>query len=74
MEIKRKMEIVVNQVKMEDEDTLDVSFWLGKTPYEKLSEVSRLRKNYFMWADGSFPVKMERVISQRKMECSNPIS
>jgi hypothetical protein len=73
MEVKRKMKIVVNQVKMEDEDTLDVSFWLSKTPSERLAEVFRLRKNYFTWADGSFPVKMERVVSQRKMICSSPI-
>jgi hypothetical protein len=74
MEVKRKIEIVVNQVKMEDEDKLDVSFWLSKTPSERLAEVFRLRKSYFTWTDGSFPVKIERVISQRKMICSSPIS
>eukprot|EP01133_Synstelium_polycarpum_P002845 gene2845-3268_t len=47
----RKMAMVVNQVKMEDEDQLDVLFWLSKSAAERLSEVTRLRKNYFTWVD-----------------------
>lgn len=67
MKHKRKMAMVVNQVKMEDEDSLDVLFWLSKTASERLSEVSRLRRNYFTWTDGLFPEKMEKVIHQRKL-------
>ncbi|MEJ2902911.1 hypothetical protein [Pedobacter panaciterrae] len=52
---------------MEDEDSLDVLFWLSRTVSERLSEVSRLRKNYFTWADGKFPEKIEKVVQQRKL-------
>jgi hypothetical protein len=67
MNPKRKMAMVVNQVKMEDEDELDIEFWLSKTPAERLTETVRLRRNYYTWLNGSYPEKMERVISQRKM-------
>lgn len=67
MKHERKMAMVVNQVKMEDEDSLDVLFWLSKTASERLSEVSRLRRNYFTWADGLFPEKIEKVIHRRKL-------
>jgi hypothetical protein len=67
MEHSRKIAMVVNQVKMEDEDSLDVLFWLSRTVSERLSEVSRLRKNYFTWADGKFPEKIEKVAQQRKL-------
>jgi len=40
---------------------------LSKTASERLSEVSRLRKNYFTWADGTFPDKIEKVVHQRKI-------
>jgi hypothetical protein len=63
----RKMAMVVNQVKMEDEDSLDVAFWLKKSPSERLAEVARLRRNYFTWADGSFPDKIEKVVHRRKL-------
>jgi hypothetical protein len=36
--------MVVNQIKMEEEDKFDVLFWKSKSVYERLSEVSRLRK------------------------------
>ena len=67
MEHSRKIAMVVNQVKMEDEDSLDVLFWLSRTVSERLSEVSRLRKNYFTWADGKIPEKIEKVVQQRKL-------
>jgi hypothetical protein len=67
MQQKRKIALVINQVKMEDEDRLDVLFWLGKSVSERLAEVSRLRKSYFTWADGSFPDKIEKVVHQRKL-------
>jgi len=67
MKKERKMAMVANQVKMEDEDRLDVLYWLGKSVSERLSEVSRLRRSYFSWADGVFPEKIEKVIHQRKL-------
>ena len=67
MKVNRKIAIVANHVKMEDEDALDVTFWLTQSPSSRLAEVFRLRKNYFTWANGSFPKKMDKVISQRKM-------
>lgn len=67
MKKERKIAMVVNQVKMEDEDELDVLFWLNKTVAERLSEVSRLRRNYFMWADGLFPDKIEKVVHKRML-------
>lgn len=59
--------MVVNHVKMDDEDGLDVDFWLSKTPGERLAEVVRLRRNYFTWLNGCFPEKIEKVVSWRKM-------
>lgn len=67
MEVNRKIAKVVNQVKVDDEDTLDVAFWLAQSPSARLAEVARLRKKYFSWADGFFPEKMEKVAHQRKM-------
>ena len=61
----RQIAKVVNHVKMEDEDYLDVLFWRSKTMAERLQEVARLRKNYYTWLNGSFPQKMARVISSR---------
>lgn len=63
----RKIAMVFQHVKAEDEDQLDISFWLNKTVSERLSEVSRLRKNYFTWVDGFFPEKMEKVFQHRKL-------
>lgn len=61
------MAMVVNQIRMEDEDALDVKFWLSRPVSERLSEVSRLRKNYFTWSEGVFPDKIEKVVHQRKL-------
>jgi hypothetical protein len=63
----RMMEIVVNHVKMEEEDGLDALFWLSKTDSERLSEVVRLRKNYFAQADRPFPARIEKVVNQREL-------
>ena len=68
MTVNRKIAIVANQVKMEDEDTLNVAFWLAQPASARLAEVFRLRKNYFTWANGSFPKKIERVVSWRKLQ------
>lgn len=49
MGINREIAKVVNHVKMEDEDYLDVLFWRSKSVAERLGEVVRLRKNYYTW-------------------------
>lgn len=67
MKNNRKMAMVVNRVKADDEDALDIAFWLTKTPSERLAEVFRLRKNHFRWANGYFPEKMEKVVHHKKM-------
>jgi hypothetical protein len=61
----RKIAKVVNHVKMEDEDALDVLFWQSKSVLERLEEVARLRKNYYTWLNGSFPEKMTKVVTTR---------
>jgi hypothetical protein len=67
MKAERKIAMIVNQVKMEDEDSNDVAYWLSRPPAERLAEVVRLRKNYYSLADGSFPEKMKKVVHRRKM-------
>lgn len=67
MATERKMAMVVNLVKMEDEDVLDVGFWLSKAPAQRLEEVYRLRQQYFTWTDGSFPQKMTKVVHQKPL-------
>ena len=67
MRSERKIALVFQHVKAEDEDHLDVSFWLNKTVSERLSEVSRLRKKYFTWVNGFFPEKIEKVFHQREL-------
>jgi hypothetical protein len=63
--MERKIAKVVNHVRMDDEDTLDVAFWRSKSVTERLEEVARLRKNYYTWLNGSFPQKIARVITTR---------
>lgn len=63
----RKMAMVVNRVKMEDEDELDVLFWLNQPILARLENVVSLRKHYFTWLNGSFPDKMIKVVNRRKL-------
>ena len=56
---------MVNHVKMEDEDALDVLFWQSRSVLERLEEVARLRRNYYTWLNGSFPEKMTKVVTTR---------
>jgi len=63
--MKREIVKVVTQVKMGEEDSADVLFWLSKSVAERLQEVARLRKNYYTWLNGSFPDKMDKVITTR---------
>jgi hypothetical protein len=64
MALSRKIALVATQVKREDEDRLDVEFWLNQTQAQRLAEVSRLRRNYHKWSEGSFPSKMQKVMQQ----------
>lgn len=61
----RKISLLLNSVHRDDEDRLDVLFWLSKTPTERLQEVVRLRKQYFTWLNGSFPLKIEKVVNRK---------
>lgn len=63
--MERKMVRVINHVKMDDEDNLDVLFWREKSISERLGEVARLRKNYYTWLNGFFPEKMDKVVTTR---------
>ncbi|MBC7417126.1 MAG: hypothetical protein H7325_03110 [Pedobacter sp.] len=63
----RKMAMVVNKVKMEDEDKLDVLFWFNQPASERLKTVVSLRKGYFTWLNGSFPKKIAKVVNRRKL-------
>ena len=65
--IERKIAMVVNQVRMEDEDSLDLLFWMSKDASERLREVCRLRKDYFTWLNGSFPLKIEKVVNKQPL-------
>jgi hypothetical protein len=66
VEMERKITIAVNHVKMEDEDILDVEFWLNRSPSERLAEVFRLRRDYFTRSNRSFPLRIEKVVHQKK--------
>lgn len=59
--------MVVSHVKMDNEDYADVQFWLSKTPSERLAEVTRLRISYYTWLNGSYPTKIEKVVTQRSL-------
>jgi hypothetical protein len=58
---------VVNHVKMEDEDALDVLFWLQQSPTARIAEVTRLRVNYYTGLNGFYPAKIEKVATSRKV-------
>jgi hypothetical protein len=63
--MERKIAKVVNHVRMDEEDALDVIFWQSKSVAERLEEVTRLRKNYYTWLNGSFPEKIAKVVTTR---------
>jgi hypothetical protein len=65
--VNRQIAKVVNHVKMENEDYLDVLFGRSKSVAERLQEVTRLRKNYYTWLNGSFPEKITKVVTMRPM-------
>lgn len=55
------MAIVVNQIKMEDEDRMDVEYLLFRTLQEGISAMTNLHRSYFTWHKGSFPTKMKKL-------------
>jgi len=63
----RKIAPVVNHVKIEDEDTLDVLFWQQQAPSDRIGELTRLRINYYTWLNGFYPAKIEKVATHRKL-------
>ena len=63
----RKIAMVVNRVRMEDEDELDVIFWLNQPVSERLKAVTSLRRNYFTWLNGSFPDKITKVVNKKRI-------
>jgi hypothetical protein len=65
---KRKIALVARHVLKEDENHLDVEFWLNKSPSERLAEVVRLRRLYFSSTGKTFPDKIEKVIFRRKLK------
>jgi len=65
--MERKMAMVVNHVKMEDEDHLDVQFWQAKSATKRMEEVTRLRINYYTWLNGSYPEKIAKVVTTRTL-------
>lgn len=71
MKGKRKINMF-NHVKIEDNDDANVLFWSDKTPAERLCQVARLRRNYFIKADVTFPTKMEKVVRRVKLSIKSP--
>lgn len=59
------MAMVVNHVKMVDEDNLDVLYWLSKSESERIAEVTRLRVNYYTGLNGSYPQKIAKIVTKR---------
>jgi hypothetical protein len=70
----RKIAMVANQVKMENEDRLDVAYWLSRYPTERISAVTSLRRRYFTWLNGSFPTKMGKSGLSKEDGCLSRIN
>jgi hypothetical protein len=64
---KRKIALAIRHVLKEDEDHLDIQFWLSRSPSERMTEVVRLRRLYFSSSDKPFPDKIEKVVFRRKL-------
>jgi len=60
--------MVATQVKMEEEDLLDVRFWPGRTVSARLAETLRLRRAYYGWRLGTYPEHIEKTVSRRKID------
>ena len=62
------MKKIVNFIKQgEEEDIQYMQFWLRQPAVERLKEVTRLRYNYFMWLNKSFPKKIEKVVHKHPL-------
>nr|MBC7611321.1 hypothetical protein [Pseudopedobacter sp.] len=59
--------MVVHKVKMEEEDSQDLNFWLNQPAYKRIAEVSRLRNEYYTWLLGDFPKHIDKTVSIRKL-------
>jgi len=59
--------MVVNLVKMDEEDMQDVRFWLSQPVAERIAEVTRLRQEYYLWFHGNYPNHIEKNINRRKL-------
>lgn len=64
---KRKIAIVVGQVKIDEEDLQDIRFWLDRPASERIAEVTCLRRAYYSWLLGEYPEHMEKIITQREL-------
>ncbi|TDG36643.1 hypothetical protein EZJ43_07475 [Pedobacter changchengzhani] len=60
--------MVANRVRMEDEDAMDVVFWLNQPVAERIKAVTTLRRRYFTWLHGSFPDKIAKAVNKRKFD------
>lgn len=63
----RKMSMVSDKVKMEEEDSIDVRFWLNQSAAARISEVTRLRKEYYSGLLGEFPKHIEKAVFRKKL-------
>ncbi len=63
----RKMAMVASKVKLEEEDSLDVKFWLNQPVADRIAEVTRLRHEYYSWLLGEFPQQMEKTVMRKKL-------
>lgn len=63
----RKMQMVVHKIKMDEEDQMDVQFWLKQPVSVRIAEVTKLRYEYYTWLLGEFPKQMEMTVTRKKI-------
>jgi hypothetical protein len=63
----RKMQMVVHKIKMDEEDQMDVQFYLKQPATGRIAEVTRLRHEYCTWFLGEFPKQMQKVVTFRNL-------
>ncbi|MEO5910039.1 MAG: hypothetical protein ABIP95_04080 [Pelobium sp.] len=61
------MQMVIHKVKMDEEDEIDVQFWLGKSASDRIAEVTRLRYEYYTWLLGEFPTQIQKTVNRKKL-------
>ncbi|MBE8713029.1 hypothetical protein C4F49_04995 [Sphingobacterium sp. KB22] len=57
--------MVANQILKNEEDLMDIQFWLARSNSERIAEVTRLRRLYYSWLLGNYPERMEKTITHR---------